>query len=183
MAGNRLRIIRLIPQSSAFYGSDNYGGNTYGQRATDAADLQRYEIVPLGVSASETPLIYVRVGDSIPFRFKIVAYQSEYESAERSGTLLDLSGVTAAHLRLLESSAPRNALYAEGITVPLTIDAVNDVLSATFANRTQLRTNSTWRAVCVLDFVSGRKLTLPPNDSLQIVLTDGVGDSMDMMGV
>ena len=173
----RLRLLRLVPQNAASYGSDNYGDNTYGQRATDAADLQRYEVVPLNTSPSDRPLGVVRVGDTTPFRFRVMAFQSEYETAERSGTVLDLSGVSTAVLRLLQSSIVQPdhdyiPPLPDAITVPLTIDAANDILSASFSDRTELRTNRTYRAIVALSFATGRLLTIPPDDSLQVVLVD-----------
>lgn len=174
MAGNRLRIIRLVPQSAAFYGSDNYGDNTYGQRATDTADLQRYKVVPLFVSATERPLIFTRVGDTTPFRCRIMAFQSEYESDERSGTILDLSGVDMAEAHLHQVSVSGDE-HPDTIGIPMDVDAVNDILSASFGDRSIVRTNRVYRATIMLMFVSGRQLTLPPDDSLQVVVVDSIG--------
>ena len=101
MSGYRLRIIRLVPMPAVGYGSDTYGAWTYGTRQTDAPDLQRYEIVPLEMTAYDYPLMLRRIGDTEPmFSCRLISYASEYENTERAGIPMDLAGVTAATMQL-----------------------------------------------------------------------------------
>lgn len=166
--GYRLRVIRLVPQGASAYGSNKYGDGTYGQRATDTADLQRYEIVPRSVSPSESPLIIRRTLDQgMVFECWIIAFATEYEGVERSGVKLDLTGVASATLRLDKVSAsktdpPISLTTSMQIVLPY-------LLRRTFGGAVAME--GTYRATIILIFTTGRRLSLPVDDSLTVVFT------------
>lgn len=170
--GYRLRVIRLVPLGASSYGSGKYGDGTYGQRATDTADLQRYEIVPREVSASESPLLIRRTLDQgMVFECWIIAFATEYEGVERSGVKLDLSGVTTATLRLDKVSAsktdPPLTLSVPMQKIVVAPDTVPRLLRRTFTGGVAME--GTYRATITLRFDTERRLTLPINDSLTVV--------------
>lgn len=163
--GYRLRVVRLVPTTGGQYGSKRYGDDTYGPRATDTADLQRYEIVPTSVSPSQNPMLFGRVGDvSRVFECWLIAFATEYENAERSGVKLDLSGVASAVMRLDRVSEGEPVSYEAPMDVVLP-----DRLRRTFAGL--VTEQGTYAAHIKVTFDTGREYTLPIDDSMMLVFT------------
>jgi hypothetical protein len=168
MAGHRLRVIRLVPMPAVGYGSDNYGDWTYGTRQSDAADLQRYEIVPTTASATEYPLMWRRAGDTAPpFECFLVAYASEYENVERSGVTMDLSGVLKVIMRLKALSTPLDA--PQYIDLPMSV-VDNIRLQRIFAADDFPPGGGTYRMTIKVAFNTGRQLTLPIDDHHTVIV-------------
>lgn len=163
--GYRLRVIRLVPTTQGQYGSGTYGGDTYGQRATDTADLQRYEIVPTTVSPSKYPtLIHHTLDAGAVFECWLMAFATEYEGAERSGIKLDLSDVDVATMRL-DRISDGEPVSVQG---PITVVPPYKLRRAFIG---LVAEPGTYRASVKVLFGTGRELTLPIDDSLTFVFT------------
>jgi hypothetical protein len=165
-AGFQLRLLRGISVSGSTYGSGDYGVGTYGERASDPADLQLYEAVPVDAGLGAGVTMRARVGATPTLSYQIIAFGGPFEDGE--GSVLDLSTVSEARLRLDRVSAGQHAVF----NYDLTIDTINDKLTRTL-NSVDLPLPGTFRLVIVLIFTSGRRMTVPVSDKFMLHVADG----------
>ena len=168
---HRLRLIQNISVPGVSYGNValDYGDGIYGTRATDPADLQVYVAVPLTSGLSAPHAFRARVGDAFPndnFAFRVVAFGGPFESGE--GTVLDLSTVSAAELRLDRVSWG----HPVAIGLRLTVDGTADTLTRTMTDG-DLTDPGTYRMGIILTFLSERQLTIPAHDNRTLLVSDG----------
>jgi len=168
--GQRLRLVQNVTAAGANYGTGNYGDadGIYGERATDPANLLNYVAVPTTGGLGSTPYaLELSVGDAFPTDpgFQIIAFGGPFEDQE--GTILDLSTVSTAVLRATKMSAGP----AADLEQTLTIDAVNDILTRTMTTA-DFAVAGIYRAAFVIDFTSGRRMTIPAHAQFQIKVTD-----------
>jgi hypothetical protein len=163
----RLRFVTGISVSGATYGSGNYGTQTYGQSATDPLAAYRYLVVPLPAGSPTNPSWLYRQHDSWPdFRARIVG------DASTDLAPLDLAPVAQATLDL----APIDGqVLTSPLSFPLTVTApaTSGQLGRVWAANDLIEAG-VYRALIVLTFTSGRRLTLPGDDNLRFVVTQGL---------
>jgi hypothetical protein len=158
----RLRFTTGVNIPAATYGSGNYGSQTYGQEATDPLAAFRYLVVPLPAGSPTNPSWLYRQHDSWPDFNARIMYGA--------GTL-DLSAVLTAMLLLTPidgRSSPQRLDFE--LTMPdrpgghvRRVWGVNDLIGA-----------GVYRALIMLTFTSGRRLTMPGDDNVRFVVTPGV---------
>jgi hypothetical protein len=159
----RLRFVSGVSVTASTYGSGNYGGaQTYGQSATDPLAAYRYLIVPLPAGSPTDPSWLYRGRDSWPdFNARILYGDGA----------LDLTGVDTAALLLAPADGRTTPVRLSfGLTMPdrpggyvRRVWAAGDLIDA-----------GVYRALVMLTFLSGRRLTLPGNDNVRFVVTQGV---------
>jgi hypothetical protein len=125
--GHHLRLIQNVSAPGVSYGNVavNYGDidGTYGELATDPANLISYVAVPLGSGLNSRHVAKVRVGDYLPgLAFRPMAFGGPFEDQE--GTILDLSTVAAATLQMDRISAGGSVTRVAPMTIDSTANTV-----------------------------------------------------------
>lgn len=169
MPRHQLRIIRIVPTVAATYGGGTYSTTTYGERAADPADLQRYELVPVdhAVGGLDPVLIYRR-GDQAPtFRFKLIAFGGPYE--EVPGSFIDVDAIDQCNLVLTRMSSGPPTVFM--ILCSTQDDDDLDIIEARLT-ADDLAEPGTYRVSALVYFDSGRKLSAPANDRFTIQVND-----------
>jgi hypothetical protein len=157
----RLRFVSGVSLSAATYGSGTYGSQTYGQSATDPLAAYRYLVVPLPAGSPTNPSWLYRQRDSWPdFKARLLYGEGA----------LDLTPVATAKLLLAPIDGRAPVVYLFDLTMP---DRVGGYVRRVWA-ATDLVDAGVYRALIMLTFASGRRLTLPGNDSLRFVVTQGL---------
>ena len=156
----RLRFITGVELTAATYGSGTYGSGTYGEQASDAVSALRYLLVPFPGGVLSDPSWVYRQGDTKPsLRAAIVADDG----------FLDFSGLDFAHLVLTNTDG---ATDMTPLMYELTVTAID---GQNWLTRNWLPEDlvvaGTFRAAAVLQYLSGRRLTVPAHDGHQFTVT------------
>jgi hypothetical protein len=155
----RLRFITGVSLTSATYGSGTYGTGTYGEQASDPLASLRYILVPWPGGYLPDPAWIYRQGDVTPqFRAQVLSDEGP----------LDFTGLDFGYLVLTNTDGSSSTTP---IMFPLTVATIGGVV---FLTRTwlpnDLMTPGTFRAGVVLQYSSGRRLTIPTDDRYQFVV-------------
>ena len=149
-------VVFSVSRDAATYGSGNYGDETYGQEATDPLPNSEYILVPNpGEWPTAAGWVYA-VGET-----------GRTFTAQCRGVngVLSLSNIDRAALVIDRASVGERVVDA----FPLTIDAVNDVLSYDFTPG-QLERPGIYRAAVQLVFDSGRCMSVTADDSVAFTI-------------
>ena len=150
----RLRFYTGASLSSATYGGGNYGDATYGMTATDTLTTAHHRLVPWPAGALVGPSWRYRQNDTMPpWEAQIIADDG----------VVDLTGVAKAYLVLtsVDDPTPQGIVgwQVSIITAPNGDDRLHhDWLPG------ELVVPGVFRATAVLEYVSGRRLTVPTDD-------------------
>lgn len=176
----RLRFVPGVSVTGATYGASTYGGTiTYGQRASDLISAFRYRVVPLPSGWPTQPAWVRRVDDlDPPMQGQILGDDSQP---------LSLAALTVGWF-VITPIDERNVLP---YVLPATVDdPANGIVSyswtvgaiygsstfggpITYGQQTAVRSRlpiGTYRVVIVLVMNSGRRMSVPTDDNLQLVV-------------
>jgi hypothetical protein len=149
----RLRPISGIALTGGTYGSGTYGSGTYGQTATDPAG-NNFRPIPWPDGSARIPSWEYVEGDARgPFQCQI----------QEGGLPLDLSTVARAFLTLVPNDG-RGALTARRYYRLLVEIAAQGRLIRNWRRGDLVGAVGTYRPAIILQFLSGRLLTLPFGD-------------------
>lgn len=175
----RLRFVPGVSKSAATYGASTYGGPiTYGQLASDPVAAYRYRVVPLPAGYLTQPAWIYRHDDLLaPLRLQILADDGA----------LDLTGITGTQYgtdtygyrtygggwaQLVLTAVDGRQVPSIGLDLAVTGAAAEGVLTHDWNPSTDPDVPAgLYRVLVVLHFFSGRRLTLPTDDNLQLVIT------------
>lgn len=155
----RLRFITGVSLTARTYGSGTYGDGTYGEQASDPLESLTYTMIPWPGGYLPDPAWIFRQGDVTP-RFR-VQVRSDDE-------LLDLDGLDFAYLVLTNTDGASNTtpwLFELDVA---TIDGLDWLVRSWLP--TDLAIPGTFRAAVVLQYDSGRRLTIPSDNRYQFVI-------------
>lgn len=174
MSGVRQRLLplRMITTDASAYGSDNYGDKTYGTRASDTADLQPYVIAPRRASATDSPMMERRIGDTEPpFECWLVATGTLYDDVPPGGERMKLDTVEHAYIRF----SPYNFYdeWESGAAYAMEVQP-GDQLHYEFTG-VEFAAAGAYRVNVILFFDSGRRMTVSTDDNQSISVIDMPG--------
>lgn len=154
----RLRFVSGVSFTAATYGSSTFGGPiTYGQRGTDPVNDYRYRIVPLPAGYIAQPAWVRRAGDATP----------PFEAVITAGDVpLDLSSVSTARL-VLTTADGRDPASFYLLDLDVATPTTRGVVVHDWSTTDDVPAG-TYRVLVVLVTQSGRRLSLPTNDDLQL---------------
>jgi hypothetical protein len=143
--------------SGSTYGSGTYGSGTYGQEASDPGGSQLRPVPWPGGGASQPAWQYVQGDSSPPFRCQI----------QQAGVPLPLNAVAAAFLVL--NPIDSRDVFAASRFYPLTVESSDEGrLRRDWRHGDLLNATGLYRLAVVLQFLSGRLLTLPFGDEFSL---------------
>jgi hypothetical protein len=173
----RLRFVPGVSVTAATYGSSTFGGLiTYGQRATDTLAAYRYRVVPLPGGFPTRPAWIFRHGDlTPPLRMQLLSDDAPFDLTPVIGTLYGdytydyrtYGGGNATLVLTPEAAWPSVVLHLE-IDGPANQGVLTHIWDPTVDPDLP---PGVYRALVYLNFYSGRRLTLPTDDDLQLVVT------------
>ena len=151
----RLRFITGVSLTSSTYGSGTYGSGTYGEQASDPLNSLHYVLIPLPAGYLTSPSWIYAPGDTgSVFRAQVISDNGP----------LDLEAVADAQLVLtpLDGRALSPFVYH--------VDQLDDgIIERTWQVGDLIA--GIYRAAVVFIFDSGRQLSVPTADDLELIVT------------
>jgi hypothetical protein len=156
----KLRFLAGASTTAATYGGGGYGDLSYGQRASDPLEGIMYMPIPLDAGYPTQPSWLYRRGDTEP------AFRAQIRADEIY--VLNLTGVARARLVLgrVDGSERERRLY------PLAFeDRVKGIVRRDWVEGDLSGERGTFNVGIVLDYNSGRRLSIPHDSRHVFVIT------------
>lgn len=178
----RLRFVPGVSMTAATYGGSTYGGAiTYGQTASDPLASYRYRIVPLPSGFPTQPAWIYRHDDlRPPLRLQIIGNDAPLDLTPVTGRLFG-DGTYSYHTYgggqaqlVLTPTDGRDQTLSIALGLTITGTAAEGILTHDWDGNPTTDPDvppGLYRVLVRLHFYSGRRLTLPTDDNLQLLVT------------